>query len=83
MACIELPKPAIPKLPSPFSIAPPALPSVSVDASLCCKLVQFTGKLPITLPAATFNPTVIKLINAAIDVINDYKLALPLKCPLE
>lgn len=84
MACIPLPVPTLPTLPSPFSIAPPALPPISVALTACCKLsVIASVSLPAPFPSAVLTPAVILTINAALATVQTYLDALPLPCPRE
>lgn len=87
MACIPIPEfPALPDI-SPFSLTPPPLPSLDLDAELCCKLLLITwtptiplGAITLAVPGAT---TIVAGANAALTAINAYLDSLPLSCPRE
>lgn len=83
MACVELPKIDLPKLPSPLSIAPPQLPSLSADATICCKLVSFSIAPKVPLPPIAINPAVVAAVNTAMDAVEAYLSAIPISCPRE
>ena len=74
---------SLPTLPAGFTIPIPTLLPITLDLTFCCKVASFTIPLPITLPAATIQPAFILAINAALDTIEAYVDALPLKCPRE
>lgn len=81
MACIPNPAVTLPTLPSPLSIDPPGLPSISTPG-LCCQLIPpFTLSIPITLPPGTLNPAVIATINAALRQVEDFVANLIPECP--
>lgn len=75
-----------PDLPSPLSLTPPD-PSVSFDASLCCKLpiVPLGASLSdfVTIPPIILNPAVIAILNALIDKAIVFVNLKPIDCPLE
>lgn len=83
MSCTLGPHVDPPVLPGPYTIAPPALPPIPVDLTLCCKLVAFStppGTLP--LPAGTsavFNA----IMTAMFGALLPYFDAIPLTCPKE
>ncbi len=81
MACLPLPIPQLPTLPSGFSVEAPGLPEFSGDIALCCKLVHYNFEFPITLGPLVINSTLLIAINAAIDTVQAYLDALPLDCP--
>lgn len=83
MACIELPKIELPRLPAPLSIEPPSLPALSADVTICCKLVAFRFGPYVPLGPLVINPGVIALINAAADAVEGFLDAIPLECPRE
>ncbi len=83
MACVKIPIPTIPTLGLGLSLAPPALPPLSLDANICCKL--FDVSIPsIPLP---IDPILIAAALPALDgvlaAIQEYIDLLPLDCPLE
>ena len=81
MACINPPIPTLPTLPSPLSLAPPALPPITTPG-LCCQLLPpLTLLPPITLPPNTLNPAVIATINAALQQVQDYLDSIVPDCP--
>ncbi len=83
MACLELPPIDLPTLPSPLSIEPPDLGTLSADATICCKL--FSVKIPLSIPLGplVINPGVIIAINQTIKKLREFKAALPLRCARE
>ena len=83
MACIPLPDVQLPQLPTPLTLTPPALPDLSADVDICCKLISLDLSIPIPIPPLTITPTVIALINEALSKIDSYLDAIPLDCPRE
>lgn len=84
MACVILPSVAPPTLGLGLSLLPPALPSVSFNANLCCKILQFSiVPPPIPLPPLVLNAAVLAALGPVFAAINTYLDALPIDCPLE
>jgi len=79
--CLPLPDFDFPELPTGFTLSPPTLPEISVDANFCCKLVAFTLTIPIPLPSITLNSAFLAQINAGLAVLENYKDLIPLSCP--
>ena len=83
MACIPLPKAAVPTLPSPLSVDPPAV-SLEFQAGLCCKLLSLPpASIAIDLPPGVINAAAIALINQNLAAIQTFLDSLPLDCPKE
>lgn len=85
MSCIAIPTIALPELPFPLTISPPALPSVDLSIDFCCKLqlISFAPYIPLgavvlAIPGAAAFVASINVYLAAIDTYID---ALPLSCP--
>lgn len=85
MSCVSLPTVALPTLPSPFTISPPALPAVDLSIDFCCKvqLISYTPFIPLgavvlAVPGAA---AIVATINESLAVIDAYIDALPLSCP--
>lgn len=80
-ACIPLPVPVVPVLPAPFTISPPALPTLSTPG-LCCNFVAAQTIIPpIPLNPAILNPAVLATINQALHTVQDFLDHLPPECP--
>ena len=82
MACLALPDIDLPTLPSPLTIAPPALGG-TLNLALCCKIVSITGSIPVPFPPQVINPPVIAFINTNLALVDAFLDAQPLKCPRE
>lgn len=84
MACITVPIPAIPTLPSPLSLSLPPLPPIPGLPEFCCKLPPIElPPIPIEVPTTVITPAVIATLNGFITQANNYLAALPFDCPLE
>lgn len=70
MACIDIPIPALPSLPLPFTIPYPPIPPFPSQPQLCCQLPDIVAMIlaqlpPIPLPPLTLNPAEVAIIVAA------------------
>ena len=88
MPCLQGPTIPIPSLPFPLSIPDLAIPSLSFDANLCCKIAVATPVIPIPIPiggllAAVGGAAFINIIIGYIDAINAFLDTLTISCPLD
>ncbi len=83
MACIEVPKIALPTLGLGLSIGI-TLPALSLDPKFCCKLpLPAIATPPIPLGLNLVPAAVTTAINVYIAAVNTYVNALQFKCPKE
>jgi hypothetical protein len=83
MACIPLPKVALPTLPLPLTIAP-TFPTFSFDPELCCKLpIPPVATPPVPLPAGTVNPAVVAIVTTNMAIVQKFINSLAIPCPKE
>ena len=83
MSCLGITPPAPPTLPGGLTLGA-AVPSISFDPTLCCKILPFpVNTPPLPLPPLVFNPAVIAAINLAMSQLVTYFDALSVSCPLE
>lgn len=82
MACLNVPVPVLPVLPTGFSLSPPALPPIPLPVTLCCKLNVLPAiPFPTTLPSVLINSTFLVAVNAALAVAQAYMDKLTIPCP--
>lgn len=82
--CVIIPRPDFPTLPSSLTFAfPIPLPSVELEANLCCISVSVTAFLDIPpLPPLTLNLAFLAPIEEALEELEELVNELPINCPM-
>ena len=80
MACIDLPIPTIPTLPSPLSIGI-TLPPFAFNLNLCCKILPFSLAIPPIPLGISLNLPIIAMINEQIAIVQAFLDQLAIPCP--
>jgi hypothetical protein len=84
MPCTPLPTLALPTLPAPLTLTPPAPPSIDFDPSLCCKLLPFPVTTPpVPLPVGVLNPAVVAVLTQQMAAAQSFLDSLSFSCPRE
>ena len=80
MACIDLPIPTIPTLPSPLTIGI-TLPPFAFALNLCCNILPFALAIPPIPLAITLDLAIIHIINEQIAIVQRYLDQIAIPCP--
>jgi len=83
VACVPLPEIPLPPDIFPLSLEPHELPPADVNLDECCKLLDFTVKIPIPLPPVVLTSAVLATVREQVKIAQAWLDALPLDCPLE